>query len=99
MVVLPEPVPPLITMDTRDLQAPWRNSAAQAGRAPNSTSRSRSNFFLANLRMETAAPSRVIGPIAALTRLPSGRRASTMGELSSIRRPTPAAMRFTILSR
>ena len=37
-VVLPEPVPPEITVDTRAFTAPCRNSATQAGIAPTSTS-------------------------------------------------------------
>src|ERR1019366_7609554 len=48
---------------------------------------------LENLRMETQAPSMAMGAMAALTRLPSGRRASTMGEDSSMRRPTAATIR------
>ena len=35
----------------------------------------------------------------ALTREPSGRRASTIGELSSMRRPTPLTMRSMTRSR
>ncbi len=40
-VVLPEPVPPEITVDTRLRIAPARNSATQAGMAPTPTRRSR----------------------------------------------------------
>jgi CheY-like chemotaxis protein len=87
------------TVETRARTAPHRNSATQAGIAPTSTSRSKLSGFLENFRIETAAPSMAIGLIAALTRLPSGRRASTIGWLSSIRRPTPATMRLTIRSR
>ncbi|MNC88227.1 hypothetical protein D3C83_40220 [compost metagenome] len=67
--------------------------------APTSTSFSKLRGFLENFRIETAAPSMAIGLMAALTRLPSARRASTIGELSSIRRPTPATMRLMIRSR
>ena len=49
---------------------------------------------VANLRIVSAAPSMAIGGSTALIRLPSGRRASTIGLLSSMRRPT----RATILS-
>ena len=38
-------------------------------------------------RMETKAPSKARGGMMALTRLPSAKRASTMGEVSSTRRP------------
>ncbi len=40
-VVLPEPVPPEITVETRERTAPYRNSATQAGMAPTPTRRSR----------------------------------------------------------
>ena len=44
----------------------------------------------ANLRMVSIEPSKAIGGTTALTRLPSGSRASTMGLDSSTRRPTRA---------
>jgi hypothetical protein len=46
-----------------------------------------------NLRMDRYGPSRATGGITAFTREPSGRRASTMGEESSMRRPTLDTMR------
>ncbi len=84
---MPEPVPPEITVETRAFTAPCRKSASSTGMALNSTSFSSVSGFLENFRMETAAPSMAIGLIAAFTRLPSARRASTIGWLSS----TPAA--------
>ena len=48
----------------------------------------------ANLRIVSVGPSSESGGMIALTRLPSGRRASTIGDASSTRRPT----RETILS-
>ena len=48
---------------------------------------------LANLRMVIVGPSRAIGGITTFTRCPPGKRASTMGELSSTRRPSGAKMR------
>jgi hypothetical protein len=39
------------------------------------------------LRIVTSGPESESGGITALTRLPSGRRASTIGEDSSMRRP------------
>ena len=92
-------MPPEITVETRLFTAPWRNSAIDWVMAPNSTSFSSVSGFLENFRIETEQPSMAMGGMAAFTRLPSGRRASTMGWLSSIRRPTPATMRFTIRSR
>ena len=46
-----------------------------------------------NLRIVSAGPFRASGGMIALTRDPSRRRASTIGELSSIRRPSGATMR------
>ena len=43
-------------------------------------------------RIESSGPSTATGGIAALTRDPSGRRASTSGEDSSTRRPTRATI-------
>ena len=47
---------------------------------------------LENLRMVTSGPESDSGGMMALTRLPSGRRASTIGDDSSIRRPTCATI-------
>jgi hypothetical protein len=52
-----------------------------------------------NLRMETWGPSTASGGITALTREPSGSRASTIGEESSMRRPTAETMRSMIWRR
>ncbi len=52
------------------------------------------NGSAANLRIVSIAPSSAIGGMTALTREPSGSRASTIGLASSTRRPT----RPTILS-
>ena len=43
--------------------------------------------------MVSAQPLTASGGITAFTREPSGRRASTMGELSSMRRPSGVTMR------
>ena len=45
-----------------------------------------------NLRIVSSGPESESGGMIALTRLPSGRRASTIGEASSIRRPTWATI-------
>ena len=54
---------------------------------------------LPNRRIESRVPSSASGGMIALTRLPSGRRASTIGQVSSTRRPTRPTMRWTIWSR
>lgn len=46
-----------------------------------------------NLRMVRLAPFNATGGMMACTRDPSGNRASTMGELSSMRRPNGVTMR------
>ena len=51
------------------------------------------NGSLANLRIVRMEPSSDSGGMMTLTRGPSARRASTMGEASSIRRPTVETMR------
>jgi hypothetical protein len=50
-------------------------------------------------RIESRGPSTASGGMIALTREPSGSRASTIGELSSMRRPTPLTMRSITRSR
>ena len=49
-----------------------------------------------NLRIVSDGPLSDSGGMIALTRLPSGRRASTSGELSSMRRPMTETMRSMI---
>ena len=51
-----------------------------------------------NLRIDITTPSRARGGTMMLTRLPSARRASTMGLDSSTRRPMLAAMRWATFS-
>ena len=93
-VVLPEPVPPEMTMLHLTLTSADRSSAMAGVRA----------FFLsrslicrgttAKRRMVSTGPSSASGGMMAFTREPSGRRASAIGVDSSMRRPT----RETILS-
>ena len=59
----------------------------------------RSSRLLLNLRIVTSGPLSESGGMTAFTRLPSGRRASTIGEDSSIRRPTCATILLMILRR
>ncbi len=53
----------------------------------------------ANLRIVSSGPESESGAMIALTREPSGSRASTIGEDSSIRRPICATMRLMIRRR
>ena len=72
-----------------------RSTSRTAGVNVPKAMRSRSvNGSAENLRMVSMLPSSAIGGMTALTREPSGRRASTIGCASSTRRPT----RPTILS-
>ena len=88
MVVLPEPVPPE-TITLRRLATTAFSIVAQSTVIePYSTSLSMLVRLGGNLRMERHGPSMASGGMIALMRLPSGRRASTIGELSSTRRPT-----------
>ena len=48
--------------------------------------------FFENLRIVTSGPESESGGMITLTRLPSGRRASTIGDDSSTRRPTCATI-------
>jgi hypothetical protein len=50
-------------------------------------------------RIESSGPSTASGGMIAFTREPSGSRASTIGELSSTRRPTPLTIRSMTRSR
>src|ERR1039458_8823867 len=93
-VVFPAPVPPETAMFNRAATAASRNSRMPSVQVRLRTRSSPVSGSLENRRMESAGPSMAIGGITALTRDPSGRRASTMGHDSSMRRPT----RLTILS-
>ena len=63
-------------------------SAESRERVPISTSSSIAKRFRANLRIVSSGPESESGAMIAFTREPSGRRASTIGDDSSIRRPT-----------
>ena len=91
---LARPVPPLMMMFRRPRTQALRKSRTCSLMVPKEM-RSRSvKGSAANLRMVRSEPSRATGETTALTREPSGSRASTMGLDSSTRRPT----RATILS-
>ena len=99
MVVLPEPVPPEIRTLRREPTTAWSTSATCAGTLPISIRRSMLIGTRANLRIDSSEPSIASGGTTALTRLPSARRASTIGEDSSIRRPTAETIFWMIRSR
>ena len=88
VVVLPAPVPPETTMLSRARTQAWRNWATCGDMVPKEMRSSTVNGSVENLRTVSTAPSTASGGMMALTRLPSGRRASTIGVASSTRRPT-----------
>ena len=66
---------------------------------PNRIRSSVVSFRSANLRIVIDAPSSASGGMTAFTRLPSGRRASTIGLASSTCRPSGSTMRWMIWIR
>ena len=97
-VVLPEPVPPDTTMFRRLTTQARRNSAIWSVIEPKRIRSETSSFFFENLRMVTVGPSIEQGGMIAFTREPSGRRASTIGHLRSMRRPSGRMMRSITFS-
>ena len=93
-VVLPEPVPPEISTLQRTRPMICRISAPSGVIEPNLTSWSSVSLSFLNLRMVSAGPSIASGGTMTLTREPSARRASQIGEDSSTRRPTWLTMRW-----
>src|SRR6185437_7838939 len=98
-VVLPEPVPPEISTLART-RPRMRSTSAPSGEIElYLTSCWRVSLSFLNFRMVSAAPSIDSGGAMTLTREPSGRRASQIGELSSTRRPTCDTMRWQTFIR
>jgi hypothetical protein len=85
-VVLPEPVPPVTTMLRRSRTATIRNSSIGWLSEPK-VSRSFLQLALGELSDADARATQRHRRMMALTREPSFSRASTIGELSSMRRP------------
>ena len=79
VVVLPVPVPPETMMLSRPTTQAWRNRAAWALSVPKRIRSSIWNGSLENFRMVRNGPPMASGWMTALTREPSGRRASTIG--------------------
>ena len=94
VVVLPLPVPPEMTTLSRPRTQASRNADACSLIVPSRIRSSMENASAENLRTVRKGPPIARGWMTALTREPSGRRASTIGVDSSMRRPTWA----TILS-
>ena len=68
-------------------------------RLPITSSTTIENGLFENFRIETRGPSTATGRIATLTRDPSGKRASTVGDDSSTRRPIYATIFCTMRMR
>ena len=83
-VVLPAPVPPLIRQFSRARTQCDRKSSIGRVSARSVTRSSAFSRSAGNRRIESSGPSTASGGMIALTREPSARRASTIGELSSI---------------
>ena len=88
VVVLPVPVPPEMRMLSFPLTAAARNCAALGEIDPKEIRSFIVYGSRANFRIVSVGPFSESGGMIALTREPSGRRASTIGDASSMRRPT-----------
>ncbi len=98
VVVLPEPVPPETKMLSRASTQARRKSNISAVAVPKRTRSLTVNGRAANLRTVMTGPTSESGSMTALTREPSGRRASTRGLVWSIRRPSGVMIRSMIRS-
>jgi hypothetical protein len=98
-VVFPEPVPPVISMFRRARMAPPRNCTIGSVIEPSSRRFSIERALRRKRRMERIGPSIAAGGMIAFTREPSGKRASTRGVDSSMRRPTREMIRSMIRRR
>ena len=96
IVVLPVPVPPLTRMLRRSITHARRNVAAAVGDAAQVDQVVHRQPLGGELADRQAGPLTASGGMMALTREPSGSRASTSGWLLSIRRPTWATIRSMI---
>src|SRR5438067_12738901 len=87
VVVLPEPVPPLTTIEIRERTQARMKSAISLFMVPKVTRSETLYGTRENFRIVMLEPCTASGGITMLTRDPSGRRASTIGDDSSTRRP------------
>ena len=88
VVVLPLPVPPVMSTFSFPRTQAARKCAALLEIDPKLIRSSIVYGSRENLRIVSVGPRRASGGMIAFTRLPSGRRASTIGDDSSTRRPT-----------
>ena len=86
-VVLPEPVPPEMSMLHWASMQRDRNSTDCSESEPMLIMSSIDRRRRLNFRIVRSGPESESGAMIAFTRLPSGRRASTIGDDSSMRRP------------
>ncbi len=97
VVVLPDAVPPEIRvfagLTPRPSVASHRNAATSKSIVPTLTRSTTLIGSWRNLRRVRVAPSKLIGGRVALTRVPSGRRASRIGTCVSILLPMLRAIR------
>ena len=93
VVVLPEPVPPDTKMFNRASTHARRKSNMSAVAVPNRMRSSTVKGDAENFRIVMTGPTSESGGMMALTREPSVRRASTIGDDSSTRRPIGAMIR------
>ena len=93
-VVLPEPVPPEMTMFRRQRATISRKLASSGETLPFATKLAKSSMLRENFRIERLGPFKLRGGMITLTRLPSARRASSIGLDSSTRRPIDDAIRW-----
>ncbi len=93
VVVLPEPVPPDTNRLSRASMQARRNSNISGVAVPKLMRSSTVYGVWENLRTVMTGPMSDSGSMIALTREPSGRRASTRGLDSSIRRPSGVMIR------
>ena len=99
IVVLPVPVPPEMRTFSLPFTHAARNCAACGVSEPKLIRSSIVYGSRENFRIVSVGPLSESGGMIALTRLPSGRRASTIGDDSSIRRPTCETILSMIRSR
>ena len=84
-VVLPDPLPPEMTMLSRPRTAAARNSDISVASEPRRTSSSSRNVLRAARLRQSVGPRSAKGAMTAVRRAPSGSFTSTEGERSSIR--------------
>ena len=96
VVVLPEPVPPDTKRFRRASTQALRKSNMSAVAVPNRIRSSTVKGEAENFRIVMTGPTSDSGGMIALTREPSVRRASTIGDDSSTRRPIGAMIRSMI---